>query len=244
MIWSILICTLSWRERQFLAQVKSLLAQARVFQGEVEVVALRNSGELLIHDYRQAMLDDPLVGEYVSFVDDDDLVADYYVSDVMAALRQSPDIVGFTAAVSGCGENVDRSFFSIHSVPSQGPREGAFYRTVSCWSPVRTSLARKGSYLARDLYEDEAFARSLAPHLEGAREVRVRRPILAYTGSHLDSCQFGGPGVPIGPLTGRRGPEERPVIGDPCFRWHEGEVRASHALPIIRQPQRYYPDGE
>lgn len=179
-----------------------------------------------------------LAGEYVSFIDDDDIPEDCYVSEVMSALAQSPDVVGFTTRMTGGWS----SFFSLANMGMTPQQGGNFYRTVSCFSPIRTSLARKGSYIAKGKYEDEAFASSLAPHLEGAREARITRPILTYTGAHADSCQTGGPGVPIGPLTGRRGPEERPEVASPAFRWFEGAVTPAHALPVIRPPVIYRPD--
>lgn len=237
MLWSILICTLAWRERQFLSLLDSLLPQAEARPGQVEVVALRNNGELLLADYRQAMLDDPRNGQYVSFLDDDDLVAEYYVSDVMAALASGPDVVGFTVTMNDSAwPGVSLSSFSIRNNPSGTPRNGVFYRRVSPFSPIRTSLARMGSYIAPGKYDDEAYAASLDAHLEYATEEFTYRPLFTYTGAHGDSCQFGGPGIPIGPLAGRRGPEERPVISSSCFRWFEGEVRPSRALPVIRQP--------
>lgn len=233
MRWSILICTLSWRERKFLALLDSLLPQAEEFPGQVEVAALRNNGELLLCDYRQAMLNDPRNGEYVSCVDDDDLVAHYYVAEVMSALADSPDVVGFTALVTGCG-SVNRSFFSLEN--SEGLHGNSFYHRLSSWSPIRASLARKGSYIARGQYDDEAYAESLRPYLGHATEAFAERPLLTYTGAHLDSCQWGGPGVPIGMLYSEQGPEEKPVITSPCFRWYDGEVRPGQKLPDVRRP--------
>ena len=99
MKWSILIPTLGYRQGKFLSLVDHLLPQ--MVDG-VEIVAAHNHGAP-VGVLRQNLLM-AAEGEYVSFIDDDDMVSGDYVSSIMAALESSPDVVGFTVAYAA-GQN-------------------------------------------------------------------------------------------------------------------------------------------
>jgi glycosyltransferase involved in cell wall biosynthesis len=93
MLWSILCCTLSSRHAKFLNLMDVLLPQCEK-DGRVEVVALHNDGERSIAEYRQALLEDAR-GDYVSFVDDDDMIEDDFVAAVTGVTGGFPDYIAF-----------------------------------------------------------------------------------------------------------------------------------------------------
>jgi hypothetical protein len=75
---SILIATLGERKDRFTALVDKLVSQAN---DDVEIIAYFNNGELPLGDIRQALVDEA-VGQYVCFIDDDDvLVVDHVNND-------------------------------------------------------------------------------------------------------------------------------------------------------------------
>jgi glycosyl transferase family 2 len=213
MLWSILICTLARREEKFLKLLGQLLPQVEESSESVEVVALQNQGELRLDRYRERLLEDAR-GEYLCFVDDDDWVSDDYVSSVVDALTDGrPDVVGWRHANTGTpGQFTDVSL--AHANQPSEPVGGVYLRGFTHMNPVRSELARQGTFMSDSpgyTGEDLVFVRSVLPLLR--QEFQLSSVVYTYQWSCDDSTQ-NGPEQP-GP------PHERPVIGSPCFRWLE-----------------------
>lgn len=215
--WSILIATLASRQVKLRRLLDVLLPQAET--GGVEVVGLHNRAELLIGDYRQALLESAR-GEYVSFVDDDDMVEPDYVPVILKAMAEKPDYVAFQHAYYESG--VRNPWPTITGLEHRTWHDGpdAYYRDVTHVNPVRTELARQASFvIPLRMYEDrqyDATIRKLA-----RTQVVIPRVLYHYQHEWSDSVQWGIPEQPdVPPL----------AVVSPVFRWHEWSYEGASNL--------------
>ena len=87
---SILVPTLDSRSLYLSMMLSSLEGQ---LTPEVEVLTEIDRGEKTIGEKRNILLE-RATGDYISFVDDDDIVAYDYVDSILRAIETSPDVVG------------------------------------------------------------------------------------------------------------------------------------------------------
>jgi hypothetical protein len=146
-LWTILIPTLGERRPLFERLMRCLLPQLDAHHGAVRVLALHNNGSPPLPEIRERLVA-AADSEYVSFVDDDDLVPDYYVSEVVAALATRPDQVGFRVQ---CYSDRRPTAVAYHSLEYGGWRngEGVHYRDISHINPMRTEIVRMASFRTR-----------------------------------------------------------------------------------------------
>jgi hypothetical protein len=206
MKWSILIATLARREDKLNLLLSDLGPQ---IDGQVEIVAYRNHGEHPLGHIRQSLVE-AAEGEYISFVDDDDRVPEYYVSE-MLPLLDGVDYIGFRMQAYLNDVPYKPTF---HSLRYQGWSEDAdgFYRDTSHLNPVRTALARQCDFRRTDPPEDVAWAdqmRALA-----ITEHYIDRVMYHYYSSSYDSAWRPGHEQPSGL------PTDLPAVHVPNFRWH------------------------
>lgn len=142
--WSILVPTLGERRPLFERLMSGLLPQAERHGPSVRVVGWHNNGSPSLPKIRQAMVLGTRT-DYISFVDDDDLVSPYYVAAVMDALAGRPDYVGFQVQ---CYSDGAPTAVSYHSLEFRRWRNlsGRYERDISHINPIRTVLARKGDF--------------------------------------------------------------------------------------------------
>jgi hypothetical protein len=137
--WTILVPTLGERRPLFERLMRGLLPQLDPFEGRVNVVAWWNNGVPRLPEIRQAMVFGAR-SEYVSFVDDDDLVPDYFVTEVVSALAERPDYVGWQVQCYSDGHPTAVSYHSLRHGRwrNDGPR---YFRDISHLNPIRRDLA-------------------------------------------------------------------------------------------------------
>ncbi len=203
-LWSILICTLASRQDKFMRLMDVLLPQAEEI-GEVEIIACHNNGERPLGEIRQALMMDAR-GKYLSFVDDDDEVPDYFVREMLLALWEDPDVVGFITEYSE-REAAWRAtvYNSLQYEPHDTP--GKLYRDLVHQMPCRAELAKQGDF-TRGWPEDNTWRNVVRPLLK--TEVYIDKVLYYYRHSWADSVQ------------GQLAPHTytpRPVIESPVFRW-------------------------
>lgn len=144
------------RDKKFKRLMKCLLPQVK--GKPVEIVAFWNNGECTIGDIRQALLDDAK-GEYVCFVDDDDMVPEYYVEEILKNLGE--DYVGFRVEFYNDGNLKPPVYHSI-KYPNWFEAYDGYYRNITHLNPIKREIALQGSFGSKDLGEDANWAESVA----------------------------------------------------------------------------------
>lgn len=211
-LWTILIPTISEREDLLGRLLLRLLPQLDPFAGEVRVLAWRNDGVPLLGQIRDALVRD-CGSEYVSFVDDDDLVPEYYVAEVVRALDSRPDHVGFQLeyTTNGVGhEIVDHSLAHGRWARERGTNR--LVRDFTHVDPIRRTVAMNGSFVPRrpNRAEDRHWVKQVRPYVH--TEVYIDKIMYHYLYDQVVSAwQRPGTLAPRGP---------RPEVVHPFFSWH------------------------
>lgn len=166
--WSILVPTLGERRPLFERLMAGLLPQLDPYAGRVQVIGWHNDGSPSLPKIRQRMVETAGT-EYVSFVDDDDVVAPGYVREIMTALDRRPDYVGFQVQ---CYSDGQPTAVAYHSLEYRRWRNlpGRYERDISHINPIRTRLALRADFSRTRAggAEDRAWADQL-------RRLRVLR---------------------------------------------------------------------
>lgn len=212
--WSILVPTLGERRPLFERLMGQLLPQAAQHGARVQVVGRFNNGTPSLPKIRQAMIRAAST-EYVSFVDDDDVVSPDYVGRILEALNQKPDYVGFQVQ---CYSNGRPIAVAYHSLEFRRWRNmpGRFERDISHINPIRTTLARKGDFSTTRTggAEDRAWAEQLRRGKVLKTQVVIDRILYHYlqvTPEHATGSRWKDPKLIR--------PGARSVIDHPNFTW-------------------------
>ncbi len=210
--WTILIPTIPQREHLLLRLLDVLLSQLDEHDGRVRVLAWRNHGEPRLAEIRDTMVDDA-GSDYVSFIDDDDIVPEYYVAEFVQALASRPDHVGFRMHYSSSPVDFEIVEHSLRWPKWGRSSEGMLYRDFTHIDPIRTDIARQGRFaLARPRRaEDRVWVRQIRPRLSS--EVFVDK-IMYYYEYRAELSSWQDPPDPGGYYA------PRPQVEHPHFRWH------------------------
>lgn len=232
--WTILIPTLGQRAASFRALLDRLLPQTEPYDGRVRILAAFNNGSPALPEIRQRLLD-AVTTDYVSFVDDDDMVSEDFVPQVMDALETNPDYVGFQVKYFADGKL--RGVID-HSLKHGGWREEKnpyrWLRDITHLNPMRISAARAGRFdvVSGGQVEDRPWVERVRASGLLKTEVHIPHPLYDYLWSWKGSAWRRPQYVQQGHV--------RPTVSHPCFRWLELEDIGRLAVIV---PTRGRPDN-
>lgn len=97
-------------------------------------------------------------GDYVVFIDDDDMVAHDYVDSILTAIDQSPDCIGLRGYMTTNGSNKQDWIISMreHEWRQSG---NTFYRHTNHISPVKRTIALSVGF--KDMTHGEDYKYSM-----------------------------------------------------------------------------------
>ena len=177
---SILVPTMPSRASYLKRLKRSLNGQ---ITDDVELLVFEGDPSQSIGSKRNALLE-MAKGDYIAFVDDDDIVAHYYVSSILEAVKTSPDVVGIHLLHY---EDYSLRGLTYHSLqfkewfdePNTGhPLIRNYYRNPNHINPVKRELALQVKFPEINMGEDKDYSMRLKPLL--SREVYISDPIYAY----------------------------------------------------------------
>jgi len=174
---SILICSLGNRSA-LLGRLMERIESQRT--SELEVLVDVDDGQKSIGSKRNALLQ-RATGDYVAFVDDDDLVSANYVKKILEAVNNNPDCCGMEGIYTVQGTN-PRKF--IHSIQytSWFEQNGILYRNPNHLSPVRREHALATMFPEINHGEDRVYSERLLSRLK--TETYIEGPIYHYLCMH------------------------------------------------------------
>ncbi len=191
--WAILIPTIPRRAPMFKEVVQTLCGQIERWDvtatyPRIDVIAWLNRGEPRLPEIRDRMVEFAWENgvEYVSFVDDDDLVSDSYVKSIADVLwPHRPDHVGFRLRYTKDGEEVYRGGV-VHNLGygqwGYNPAKQMLYRDFTHLDPIKTSIARRGRFASAYPWaaEDRQWCDQVRPHLKLARDHFIDQELYHY----------------------------------------------------------------
>jgi hypothetical protein len=146
--WDLLIATIPHRHATLLELLAGLDAQIEYplscLMYGVGAILYRDNLTAEYGDKTQALLE-ASKAEYVSCIDDDDLLAPRAVARITAALRTHPDYVGFTVAWTRDGVPQAPVEHSLRHPPWHNSPE-QLLRSVMQFNPIRRDVALEGKW--------------------------------------------------------------------------------------------------
>lgn len=157
-LWTIGILHLPKRKQSYDALIVELNKQITASNAEdiVEIVTETDEGNLSVGAKRNKVLD-RANGEYVCFIDDDDMVTPIYVSKILNALKTKPDVVELVGFLP------HHNLPFIHNLKCGGHfrKDGIQFRTPNHLNTIKTEIAKKIRYVEISHGEDQEYSHRL-----------------------------------------------------------------------------------
>jgi hypothetical protein len=153
---------------------------------EVQVIVLYNNFEKPIGELRQQIVNQAK-GQYISFIDDDDLVPIDFVATILPHLNGKNDYVGFKVALFNNGVRMRPVYHSLKYTDWKEDEQG-YYRDITHLNPLKTEIARQATF-AGGAGEDMAWANQLRG--KAKREHFIDREMYEYRHSQTDTLADG-----------------------------------------------------
>ena len=178
---SVLVCGVHTRYATFLPKIQGQLfgqyeALPSVDSDRVEIIVLTDNKKMMLGEKRNLMVD-MAQGRYTVFVDDDDRIADDYLTSLLEATASDADIITFQAEVSLNGAEPKICDYSKdHRRDSN--TANIYLRIPNHICCVKRDVGMKASFPSIAYGEDAGYAKILLPHLHS--EHRINRVLYYY----------------------------------------------------------------
>jgi glycosyltransferase involved in cell wall biosynthesis len=157
-LWTIGILHLPKRANFYNALMSELNKQIKLLNAEniIEIITETDNGENSVGKKRNNVID-KAKGEYVCFIDDDDMITDIYVPKTLKALETKPDVVELV----GFLPKYDLPF--IHNLNCGGhfKKDGIQFRTPNHLNTIKTEIAKQVRYPEISHGEDQDYSHRL-----------------------------------------------------------------------------------
>jgi len=158
---SILICTTFDRTDMFNLLKHHLQTQINEFgfRKEVEILSECDNKEISVGKKRQSLLE-KAIGEYIVFIDSDDMVPYYYVQKNLEAIKENPDCIGFRI---NCKGTPGITASASNRWDDWADNKGGFdyVRTIYHKNPVKREIALQIGFKDMRFAEDYDYSKRL-----------------------------------------------------------------------------------
>jgi hypothetical protein len=177
---SILICSVQTRDEQraeLLRALKNLIGPHKHLHidfkdfytdrwvgAEVEVVMLTDHKQMSVGAKRNLLIEFAK-GEYISFVDDDDMVMADYVPAIVAASRENTDVIVYEAMRYENGQP-DRRVIYDKNFGRDYSTQQFHYRLPNHITCTKREIAARVKFPVISFGEDSEWAKRLLPHIK------------------------------------------------------------------------------
>lgn len=123
---------------------------------DCEIIFYRDTGRASIGEKRNTLIQEA-DGEYICFVDDDDMVDPNYIQFILEALKDSPDCVQLNGIITTNGRN-PKAF--RHSIKYKEYKEvnGVYQRPPNHLNPIKKELVKDIDFKKVNFGEDTDWA--------------------------------------------------------------------------------------
>lgn len=150
--------------------------RSQISAGRYEVEILVDSGPGSVGTKRQRLLEKSQ-GEYICYIDDDDMVSQDYIRTIVDNLGHY-DVIGFQGDITTNGRNM--KLFSISKEHEYEEKKGIYYRFNNHLSPVRRSIAIQIGFKDMGHGEDYDYATRLKESGLIKTEKYIYKPLYHY----------------------------------------------------------------
>lgn len=184
--WTLGILTVPPRVEKLKELLTILEPQVVAAKDKIQLIVLYNNFEKPIGELRQQILDQAK-GDYISFIDDDDMVPYDFCAVILPHLNGKIDYVGFRVALFNNGVRRKPVYHSlVHKDWYED--ENGYYRDITHLNPIKTSIARQGVF-SGGAGEDVNWANQIRG--KAKTEFVIDREMYEYRHSQTDSLSNG-----------------------------------------------------
>lgn len=173
------VCSVLGRGTTFLPKILSQLQdQIKGYETQVELICLLDNKSIMLGEKRN-MIVNMAIGEYITFVDDDDRLSDNYIQTLVNTIDNNKDIdcITFIVDVSiNKGMYIPCYYSKDYLKDFNEPK--AYRRIPNHICCVKTSIAKETPYQNILRGEDAAYAKDLLPKL--STEVMIDEVLYYY----------------------------------------------------------------
>lgn len=171
---SILVCSINTRYDNFLLKIEDqLFKQYEALSDEdrerVEILVLTDNKQMMLGHKRNTMVN-IAQGKYITFVDDDDRVAEDYIQELLNATASDADSIVFQAAVSLNGALPKTCYYSKDYGHDYNKDDG-YYRIPNHICCIKREVSLKSSFPNVLYGEDAGYGKVLLPHLKTEHKI-------------------------------------------------------------------------
>lgn len=171
---SILVCSVHTRYKTFLPKIQDqlydqLAALSDTDQQRVEIMVLVDNKQMMLGHKRNKMVE-LAQGKYVAFVDDDDRIAEDYITSLLEATASDADSIVFKAEVSLNGEPPRICHYSKDVRRDYNHKDG-YYRIPNHICCVKREVSLKSSFPNVLYGEDAGYGKVLLPFLKTEHKI-------------------------------------------------------------------------
>lgn len=170
---SILIASTNDRKPMLDNLMRFLKAQKT---SEVEVLASIDNGESSIGSKRNDLLKSA-TGKYVAFLDDDDMISPYYVSNILDAAKHDSDCIGIRGIIV-TNDFGPRVFIHSLQYTHWFEKDEIYYRCPNHLNPIKREIALATGFPNISNQEDKSFAFSIQGKIK--TETFIETPLYYY----------------------------------------------------------------
>jgi cellulose synthase/poly-beta-1,6-N-acetylglucosamine synthase-like glycosyltransferase len=190
-LFSILICTLIERQKQFRFLNNLLNIQLNKYNAhnDVEVISCCDNRQMSVGAKRNKLLDQAS-GKFIAFIDDDDAVDIDYIKAITTILKENSDIdcIGIKGVYTVEGRNPK---LFIHSLKynSYFEAQGIYYRCPNHLNPIRKECIKNIRFPEQNRGEDTDWALKIRDAGVLKKEVMFdKKPLYFYRFSPTKTC--------------------------------------------------------
>jgi glycosyltransferase involved in cell wall biosynthesis len=175
MLLSILIPTIAKRHEMLQSLLSNL--QNQIGDNEIEIIVCDIEG-LSIGEKRNRLLN-VATGEYVCFIDDDDVISDDYIYCITQALQSIPDCCSLNGIITTNGKNPKRFVHSI-KYNSYFEKDNVYYRPPNHLNVIKSVIAKQFTFPTKNFGEDTDWAMQICRSGMLKTEVEITDTLYYY----------------------------------------------------------------
>jgi glycosyltransferase involved in cell wall biosynthesis len=174
---SILIPTTEDRKEYLDRLLDVLKPQAFLYSDRIEV-CINSSGKHMTTGTKRNNLIEEAIGDYIVFLDDDDMITPDYVQKILDATMTNPDVITFRGFMITDNRFETVVEFILHHGEKYEARDGKYYRFPNHIVPMRKELVKDFKFPDVWLGEDYTWAKAI--HDAGVLKTHVHIDQMLY----------------------------------------------------------------
>ncbi len=176
---SILVPTVPSRLHTFFPQIMDCLIEQTSMRSDVELIGLFDNKMRSLGEKRNDLLG-LANGRYLTFIDDDDSVADDYVEQIWVALKTNPDadLVVYDVLLERSGRAPVHCHYDVSITRGRNVTNSRYEGPPAHTHVWRSELAKKYSFPEMNFGEDTAWTSQAARAVK--KQVRINKVLYHY----------------------------------------------------------------